>query len=172
MNGNQSVLNRFSTSGLIPTRPGSWFYRDEVMWRNCFSRCSRPIGMKKLSNNNRCKVACHAHELTLFTGHKQRFIHTHLMRSPPIVIAKLSEVLMNITCITLQVVYMCWLPAQIRRQLVIPGLSGQVLGHMMIGTSPQLQETRRWVHVWYNQAKRVICWSRSFIIFSIHLKRA
>ena len=67
-----------------------------VMWHNCFSRCSRPIGMKKLSYKNRCKVACHAHELTLFTGHKQMFLHTHLTRSPPIGIAKLSEVFMNI----------------------------------------------------------------------------
>ena len=65
------------------------------MWHNCFSRCSRPIGMKKLSYKNRCKVACHAHELTLFTGHKQMFIHTHVTRSPPIGIAKLSEVFMK-----------------------------------------------------------------------------
>ena len=36
------------------------------------------------------------HELTLFTGHKQRFIHTHVTRSPPIGIAKLSEVFMNV----------------------------------------------------------------------------
>ena len=66
------------------------------MWHNCFSRCSRPIGMKKLSYKNRCKVACHAHELTLFTGHKQRFIHIHVTCSPPIGIAKLSEVFMNL----------------------------------------------------------------------------
>ena len=44
-----------------------------VMWHNCFSRCSRPIGMKKLSYKHRCKLACHAHVSTLFTGHKQRF---------------------------------------------------------------------------------------------------
>ena len=56
-----------------------------VMWHN-FSRWSRPIGMKKLQ--------VQAHELTLFTRHKQRFIHTHVMRSPP-GIAKLSEVFMN-----------------------------------------------------------------------------
>ena len=39
-----------------------------VMWRNCSSRCSRPIGMKKLSYKHRCKLACHAHVSTLFTG--------------------------------------------------------------------------------------------------------
>ena len=44
---------------------------------------------------NRCKVVCHAQKLTLFVGHKQRFIHTHVTRSPPIGIAKLSEVFMN-----------------------------------------------------------------------------
>ena len=66
------------------------------MWHDCcFSRCSRPIEMKKLSYKNRCKVACHAHVSTLFIGHKQRFIHTHVTRSPPIGIAKLSEVFMN-----------------------------------------------------------------------------
>ena len=66
------------------------------MWHNCPGRCSRPIGMKKLSYKHRCKLACHAHVSTLFTGHKQRFIHTHVTRSPPIGIAKLSEVFMNV----------------------------------------------------------------------------
>ena len=65
------------------------------MWHNCPGRCSRPIGMKKLSYKHRCKQACHAHVLTLFIGHKQRFIHTHVARSPPIGITKLSEVFMN-----------------------------------------------------------------------------
>ena len=51
--------------------------------------------MKKLSYKNRCKLACHAHVSTLFTGHEQRFIHTHVTRSPPIGIAKLSVVFMN-----------------------------------------------------------------------------
>ena len=40
-------------------------------------------------------LACHAHVSTLFTGHKQRFLHTLMTRSPPIGIAKLSEVSMN-----------------------------------------------------------------------------
>ena len=79
---------------LIRTCCARRLYR--VMLHNCFSRCSRPIGMKKLSYKNRCKLACHAHVSTLFTGHKQRFIHTHVTRSPPIGIAKLSEVFMNI----------------------------------------------------------------------------
>ena len=39
-----------------------------VMWHNCPDRCSRPIGMKKLSYTHRCKLACHAHVITLFTG--------------------------------------------------------------------------------------------------------
>ena len=67
-----------------------------VMWHNCFSRCSRSIGMKKLSYKHMCKLACRAHVSTLFTGHKQRFIHNHVTRSPPIGIAKLSEVFRNL----------------------------------------------------------------------------
>ena len=66
-----------------------------VMWHNCPGRCSLPEGMKKLSHKNRCKLACHAHVSTLFTGLKQRFIHTQVTRSPPIGIAKLCEVFMN-----------------------------------------------------------------------------
>ena len=57
-----------------------------VMWHNCPGQCSRPIGMKKLSYKHKCKLAprlCY----TLLTGHKQRFIHTHVTRSPPIGIA-------------------------------------------------------------------------------------
>ena len=68
----------------------------DVVWHNCLGRCSQPKGMKKLSYKHRCKLVCHAHVSTLFTGHKQKFIHTHMMRSPPIGIAKLSEVFMNI----------------------------------------------------------------------------
>ena len=45
---------------------------------------------------HRCKLACHAHISTLFTGHKQRFIHTHMTGPPPIRTAKLSEVFMNV----------------------------------------------------------------------------
>ena len=59
------------------------------MWHSCFSRCSRPIGMKKLSYKNGCELACHAHVSTLFTGHIKRFIHTNVTRTPPTGIAKL-----------------------------------------------------------------------------------
>ena len=72
-------------------------WQNGVMWHNCFSHCSQPIGMKKLSYKNRCKLACHAHVWTLFTGHQQRFIqgllHTHMTHSPPLGIAKLSAYL-------------------------------------------------------------------------------
>ena len=64
-----------------------------VMWHNCPSRCWRPIGMKKLSYKPRCKLTWHAHVFNTFTGHKQRFVNTHVTRSLPTGIAKLSEVL-------------------------------------------------------------------------------
>ena len=56
------------------------------MWNNCSSRCSRPIGMKKLSRS----------QPVINTIHYQMFKHPHVMCSPPIGIAKLSEVFMNI----------------------------------------------------------------------------
>ena len=37
-----------------------------VMLHNCFSRCSRPIWMQKLSYTHRCKLACHSHVSTFF----------------------------------------------------------------------------------------------------------
>ena len=60
-----------------------------VMWHNGSSRCSQPIGMKKLSRS----------QPVINTGHYQRFKHPHVTRSPPIGIAKLTEVFMNI-CLT------------------------------------------------------------------------
>ena len=41
------------------------------------------------------ETVLYAHVSTLFTGHNQRFIRTHVTRSPPIGLAKLSEVFIN-----------------------------------------------------------------------------
>ena len=46
-----------------------------VMLHNCFSRCSRPIGMDELSYKNSCKVACHAHELKCLPVINKGFSH-------------------------------------------------------------------------------------------------
>ena len=75
-------------------------------WMMCASRISRDaaqlsrplLSTKKWRN---CLIITGAssrvtaHVSTLFTGHKQRFIHSHVTRSPPIGIEKLSEVFMN-----------------------------------------------------------------------------
>ena len=61
------------------------------------SMCGEDVFNEWFNPNEACFLIILPRQ-SLFTGHKQRFIHTHVTHTPPIGKAKLSEVFMNSDC--------------------------------------------------------------------------